>query len=204
VSDGFALKQVFASGANEWTKLMIFSNNSNLGFGSLNPAPITTQLQGLPEAIDDSDNLSRAAEVAYEFSVRRWGSSDFYTKNAPAALRIFDTFCKTTFATLSRAIADMETFHNKGSAQQCPLSRFSDHIRVRASSGFWSDWDIRLVSRLRPLDRLDDVGRHDHGAYWQKTGERTASGFGKLAQSQPDFRYSPISALLIAENSSAR
>jgi hypothetical protein len=32
------------------------------------------------EAIDDSDNL---------------------TKNAPAALRIFDTFSKTTFATLS-------------------------------------------------------------------------------------------------------
>jgi hypothetical protein len=73
-------------------------------------------VKGLPEAIDDSDNLSRAAEVAYEFSVRRGGPSDFYTKNAPAALRIFDTFCKTTFATLSRAIADMETFHNKGSA----------------------------------------------------------------------------------------
>jgi len=44
-------------------------------------------------AIDDSDNLSRATEVAYEFSV--------YTKTAPAALRIFDTFGKTTFATLS-------------------------------------------------------------------------------------------------------
>jgi hypothetical protein len=28
-------------------------------------------VKGLPEAIDDSDNLSRAAEVAYEFSVRR-------------------------------------------------------------------------------------------------------------------------------------
>jgi hypothetical protein len=53
------------------------------------------------EAIDDSDNLSRATEVAYEFSVRRRGPSDLYTKNAPAALRIFGTFGKTTFATLS-------------------------------------------------------------------------------------------------------
>ena len=53
------------------------------------------------EAIDDSDNLSRVAEVAYEFSVRRRGPSDLYTKIGPAALRIFDTFGKTTFATLS-------------------------------------------------------------------------------------------------------
>jgi hypothetical protein len=53
------------------------------------------------EAIDDSDNLSRATEVAYEFSVRGWGPSNLYTKNAPAALRIFDTFSKATFATLS-------------------------------------------------------------------------------------------------------
>src|SRR6202166_2832894 len=55
------------------------------------------------EAIDDSDNLSRATEVAYEFCVRRRGPSDPYTKTASAALRIFDTFGKTTFATLSRA-----------------------------------------------------------------------------------------------------
>src|ERR1700688_4497132 len=54
------------------------------------------------EAIDDSDNLSRATEVAYEFCVRRRGPSDPYTKTASAALRIFDTFGKTTFATLSR------------------------------------------------------------------------------------------------------
>jgi hypothetical protein len=53
------------------------------------------------EAIDDSDNHSRVTEVAYEFSLRRWGPSDLYTKTAPAALRIFDTFGKTTFATLS-------------------------------------------------------------------------------------------------------
>ena len=53
------------------------------------------------EAIDDSDNLSRVTEVAYEFSLRRRGPSDFYTKTAPAALRIFDTFGKTTIATLS-------------------------------------------------------------------------------------------------------
>jgi len=56
------------------------------------------------EAINDSYNLSRATKVAYEFSVRRCGpSDDLYTKTAPAALRIFDTFCKTTFATLSCA-----------------------------------------------------------------------------------------------------
>jgi hypothetical protein len=45
------------------------------------------------EAIHDSYNLSRATEVAYEFS-----ASDLYTKAVPAAL-----FCKTTFATLSIA-----------------------------------------------------------------------------------------------------
>src|ERR1019366_2404794 len=53
------------------------------------------------EAIDDSDNLSRVTEVAYEFCLGRLGPSDLYTKNAPAALRIFDTFGKTTFATIS-------------------------------------------------------------------------------------------------------
>jgi len=59
------------------------------------------------EAIDDSDNLSRVSEAAYEFSVRRWGPSDIYTKTAPAALRIFDAFCETTFATLSGGKADI-------------------------------------------------------------------------------------------------
>jgi hypothetical protein len=53
------------------------------------------------EPVGDSDNLSRVAEVAYEFSLRRRGPSDLYTKTAPAVLRIFDTFGKTTFATLS-------------------------------------------------------------------------------------------------------
>jgi hypothetical protein len=53
------------------------------------------------EGIDDSSNLSRATEVAYEFSVRRRGPSDLYTKTARTALRIFDTFGKTTFATKS-------------------------------------------------------------------------------------------------------
>jgi hypothetical protein len=53
------------------------------------------------EAIDDSDNLSRATEVAYEFWVGLCGPSDLYTKNAPAAIRNFETFGKATFATLS-------------------------------------------------------------------------------------------------------
>ena len=53
------------------------------------------------EAIDDSYILSRVTEVAYEFSVSRRGPSDLYTKNAPAALGIFDTLCKTTFVTIS-------------------------------------------------------------------------------------------------------
>jgi hypothetical protein len=53
------------------------------------------------EPIDDSYNLSRVTEVANEFSVRRWGPSDLYTKTEPAALGIFVTFCKTTFATES-------------------------------------------------------------------------------------------------------
>src|ERR1700722_17896479 len=53
------------------------------------------------EGIDDSSNFSLVTEVAYEFSVRRRGPSDLYTKTARTALRIFDTFGKTTFAKLS-------------------------------------------------------------------------------------------------------
>jgi hypothetical protein len=52
--------------------------------------------------IDDSHSLSCVTEVAYEFSVRRQGPSDPYTKTAPAARGIFDHLCKTTFATVSR------------------------------------------------------------------------------------------------------
>ena len=59
------------------------------------------------EATDDSHNLSRATEVAHEFCVWRCGPSNLYMKNAPTALRIFDTFGKTTFATLSGRIADI-------------------------------------------------------------------------------------------------
>jgi hypothetical protein len=51
--------------------------------------------------VDDSHSFSRATEVAHEFGARRRGPSDHYTKNAPAAPRIFDTSCKTTFATQS-------------------------------------------------------------------------------------------------------
>jgi hypothetical protein len=51
--------------------------------------------------VDDSHSFSRATEVAHEFDARRRGPSDHYTKNAPAAPRIFDTSCKATFATLS-------------------------------------------------------------------------------------------------------
>jgi hypothetical protein len=69
------------------------------------------------EAIDDSDNLSRVTEVANEFIVRRCGPSGFYTKTAPTALRIFDTFSKTTFATLSaQSGPDLRQ-------RECPLSR---------------------------------------------------------------------------------
>jgi hypothetical protein len=53
------------------------------------------------EEIDDSYNVSRATEVAYEFSVRRRGPSHLYTKIEPAALGNFDTFCKTTSTTKS-------------------------------------------------------------------------------------------------------
>jgi len=53
------------------------------------------------EAIADSYNLNRITEVACEFNVRRWGPSYVYTKAAPAACRIFDHQCKTTFATQS-------------------------------------------------------------------------------------------------------
>src|SRR5215216_67646 len=51
--------------------------------------------------VDDSHGFSCATEVAHEFGARRRGPSDHYTKNAPAAPRIFDTSCKATFATQS-------------------------------------------------------------------------------------------------------
>ena len=51
--------------------------------------------------VDDSHSFSRATEVAHEFGARRRGPSDHYTKNAPAAPRISDPSCKTTFATQS-------------------------------------------------------------------------------------------------------
>ena len=51
--------------------------------------------------VDNSHSFSRATEVAHEFGARRRGPSDHCTNNAPAALRIFDTSCKTTFATQS-------------------------------------------------------------------------------------------------------
>jgi hypothetical protein len=63
------------------------------------------------ELVDDSDYLSRATEVAYEFCLRRSGPSDLYTKTAPAALRVFDSFGKTTFATLS---ASKRTLYAQG------------------------------------------------------------------------------------------
>jgi hypothetical protein len=53
------------------------------------------------EEVDDSYSLSRATEVAHEFSVKRRGPSDLNTKTAPAARGIFDHLCKTTFATVS-------------------------------------------------------------------------------------------------------
>jgi alkylhydroperoxidase/carboxymuconolactone decarboxylase family protein YurZ len=53
------------------------------------------------ETIADSYNLNRVTEVACEFNVRRRGPSHLYTKPAPAARRIFDHQCKTTFATQS-------------------------------------------------------------------------------------------------------
>ena len=52
-------------------------------------------------AIADSYNLNRVIEVACEFCARRRGPSHLYTKCAPAARRIFDHRCKTTFATQS-------------------------------------------------------------------------------------------------------
>jgi hypothetical protein len=70
------------------------------------------------EEIDDSYSVSPATEVAYEFSVRRRGLSLLYTKTEPAALGNFDTFCKTTFASVSPPEAD----------------------------GTWRDWHVRFVT----------------------------------------------------------
>jgi hypothetical protein len=60
------------------------------------------------EAIDDSDNLSRAAEVAHEFCVGRGGPSDFYMKNAFAASELStlsaNNFCNTICLTADMAL----------------------------------------------------------------------------------------------------
>jgi hypothetical protein len=52
--------------------------------------------------------------------VRRRGPSHLYTKTEPAALRNFDTFCKTTFATVSANsghCADVDNARETGRAQ---------------------------------------------------------------------------------------
>ena len=51
--------------------------------------------------IADSHSRSRAAEVAYEFSVRQRGPSGPYAKTAPKSRRISDLLCKATFSTVS-------------------------------------------------------------------------------------------------------
>ena len=71
--------------------------------------------------VDDLHSFSRATEVAHEFGARRRGPSDHYTKNAPAAPRISDPSCKTTFATQSGA---------KRTSHMGALARFFSH--------FWS------------------------------------------------------------------
>ena len=53
------------------------------------------------KTIANSCNFNRVTEVACEFNVRRRGPSHLYTKSAPAARRIFDHQCETTFATKS-------------------------------------------------------------------------------------------------------
>jgi hypothetical protein len=63
------------------------------------------------EEIDDSYSVSPATELAYEFSVRRRGPSHLYRKTEPAALGNFDTFCKTTFATVSAKERHFEATH---------------------------------------------------------------------------------------------
>jgi hypothetical protein len=58
--------------------------------------------------VDDSHSFSRATEIAHEF-----GASDevprILTRRTPAALRIFDTSCKTTFATQSALFGSHHT-----------------------------------------------------------------------------------------------
>ena len=79
------------------------------------------------EEIDDLYSVSRATEVAYDFSLRRRGPSHLYTKTEPAALGNFDTFCKTTFATISG------TFRT--SRRHLSMSGFRG-IVLQKSSGF--------------------------------------------------------------------
>ena len=64
-------------------------------------APRIFRENKMRETITDSYTLNRAAEVAGEFNARGSLPSRLYTKIAPAARRIFEHQCKTTFATLS-------------------------------------------------------------------------------------------------------
>ena len=76
------------------------------------------------EEIDDSYSVSRATDVAYEFSVRRRGPSHLYTKTEPAALRNFDTFCKPTFSTKSALFGLNEMSESSPQCVQSESRRF--------------------------------------------------------------------------------
>jgi hypothetical protein len=79
------------------------------------------------EAIADSYNLNRVAEVACEFNMRRRGPSHLYTKTAPIARGIFDQQRKTTFATQS---GEKRTLHDIANQS------FMTHRPTRAAEDF--------------------------------------------------------------------
>jgi hypothetical protein len=110
------------------------------------------------EAIDDSDNLGRVTEVAYEFSLRRRGPSDPYTKTAPAALRFFlylrqNDFCNTICHNRKWA-SDVVTPRRPHSAAKWPLSPEPALLVFSiSSSGLLNAGALRTQGRPRLLLR---------------------------------------------------
>ena len=77
------------------------------------------------EAIDNSDNLSRATEVAYEFCVGLCGPSDLYTKNAPAESSILRYSVILFWRSCRRQVLGIDVFESDEDLVDAARSAFS-------------------------------------------------------------------------------
>ena len=113
--------------------------------------------------VDNSHSFSRATEVAHEFGARRRGPSDHYTKNAPAAPRISDPSCKTTFATQSTR----KRTSSRPVSMRRTLASFGEPEACCSSSR-----DVLAGAAIHAKTKLDDCLQRRStayligGAYW--------------------------------------